>query len=153
MGTIYRETKRFWIVYIGLLGLYSGYRFHAPVDVLGTGFYFGVYESFKHVAPKNNGVPVAWASLVGGGLAGMISWILVFPLDVYVFNSCSIKSLVQKEALITERKFMVIVKERYQELGIAGFYRGMNMQLIRSVPVHALNFYVYENVLDFCRSF
>jgi hypothetical protein len=129
----------------GIFGLYSGYRFHAPVDILGTGFYFGVYETFKSMAPKTNGAPAGWVSLVGGGLAGALSWILVFPLDV-------VKSLVQKEALTTTRSFSTIVKERYQEFGIRGFYRGMNMQLVRSVPVHALNFYVYENVLNFCQS-
>jgi hypothetical protein len=115
------------------------------VDILGTGFYFGVYETFKAMAPQKNGVPAGWVSLVGGGLAGALSWILVFPLDV-------VKSLVQKEALTTTRTFSTIVKERYQEFGIRGFYRGMNMQLVRSVPVHAINFYVYENVLNFCRS-
>jgi solute carrier family 25 (mitochondrial carnitine/acylcarnitine transporter), member 20/29 len=138
-----------WVRHIikskGFFGLYSGYRFHAPVDILGTGFYFGVYETFKSIGPKENGLPAGWVSLMGGGLAGAISWILVFPLDV-------VKSLVQKEALTTTRSFSAIVTERYREFGIKGFYRGLPMQLVRSVPVHALNFYVYENVLHFCRS-
>lgn len=57
--------------------------------------------------------------------------------------------MVQKESFGT-RTTKEIIKERYQEFGVRGFYRGMSMQLVRSVPVHALNFYVYENVFDYC---
>jgi hypothetical protein len=137
------EWIRFILKEKGVLGLYSGYGFHAPVDILGTGFYFGVYETFKFYSfyfPIDEG----FIPLLGGGLAGSVAWILVFPLDV-------IKSIVQKEALYGKSSVKYLIKKRFNDYGISGFYRGLNMQLIRSFPVHSLNFYVYENVLKLCK--
>lgn len=64
----------------------------------------------------------------------------------------SVKSMVQKEGLNdSPRRTALLVAERFKEFGLAGFYRGLSMQLIRSVPVHSLNFYIYESVLSYCR--
>jgi hypothetical protein len=165
------DWVRFIVKQKGLKGLYSGYQFHAPVEILGTGFYFMVYETFKHNAfhytdkinasnteagaigtdattytfGKPLGINQAWIPLVGGGLAGSLSWILVFPLDV-------IKSMVQKEAF-TNTSVKDLVLMRFKEFGLGGFYRGLSMQLIRSFPVHSLNFYVYENVWAWCNAY
>ncbi|KAJ3301992.1 hypothetical protein HDV03_005525 [Kappamyces sp. JEL0829] len=130
----------------GVSGLYTGYRYHAPMDIFGTAAYFAIYESFKYYGPKNtDGSPRAWVSVGGGGLAGALSWIVVFPMDV-------VKSMVQKEGLNdSPRRTALLVAERFKEFGLAGFYRGLSMQLIRSVPVHSLNFYIYESVLSYCR--
>lgn len=113
---------------------------------LGTSFYFAVYETIKYYGPKDiHGSPLPWVSVVGGGCAGALSWVVVFPIDV-------VKSLVQRDALkndpMTSKQ---LVRERFREMGIAGFYRGLSMQLLRSVPVHSLNFYVYESVLSYCK--
>ncbi|KAJ2989533.1 hypothetical protein HDV02_004959 [Globomyces sp. JEL0801] len=66
----------------GFRGLYTGYSIHAPLEFLGCGSYFGLYELFKYYGPSNNGVPLPWVSLAGGGAAGALSWALVFPMDV-----------------------------------------------------------------------
>lgn len=52
----------------GVAGLYTGYRFHAPMDIFGTGVYFAIYESFKYYGPKDEyGTPLPWVSV--GGLS------------------------------------------------------------------------------------
>ena len=117
------------------------------MDIFGTGVYFAIYESFKYHGPKNSdGSPLPWVSVGGGGLAGALSWIVVFPIDV-------VKSMVQKEGLREIPKTAsVLISGRFQEFGIRGFYRGLSMQLIRSVPVHSLNFYVFETVVSWCKN-
>ena len=53
------------------------------MDIFGTSAYFAIYESFKYYGPKNDdGSPKAWVAVGGGGLAGALSWIVVFPMDV-----------------------------------------------------------------------
>ncbi|KAJ3310113.1 hypothetical protein HDV04_005379 [Boothiomyces sp. JEL0838] len=141
-----------WIAHVyrqgGFFGLYTGYRIHAPMEILGCGSYFAIYETIKYYGPKTeNGTPQHWVSLVGGGISGALSWVLVFPLDV-------LKSIVQKEAFSGhEKSVSYYFTERYKEFGVRGFFRGMSMQLMRSVPVHAINFYVYENMLHFCTNY
>jgi hypothetical protein len=137
-----------WIKYIynkrGVSGFYSGYRLHAPVDVLGTGFYFMIYESIKHYG-LDYGFKMDFLSLAGGGISGALSWIIVFPIDV-------MKSLYQKQALDKKSTLKELVRGRYEEMGLRGFYRGLSMQLIRSIPVHSINFFVYERVLNYCKN-
>ena len=137
-----------WIKFIyskrGFRGFYSGYSLHAPVDVLGTGFYFGIYESIKHFGSVN-GLNMNLLPLIAGALSGSLSWILVFPFDV-------VKSLYQKQVLITNTSISKLIQSRYREMGLLGFYRGLSMQLVRSVPVHSINFFVYEQVYRYCTS-
>ena len=116
------------------------------MDILGTGVYFAIYEAFKYYGPKAaDGSPLPWVSVGGGGLAGALSWIVVFPIDV-------VKSMVQKEGLRDIPKTAShLIAERFQEFGVKGFYRGLSMQLVRSVPVHSLNFLIFEQVMAFCR--
>lgn len=128
----------------GIRSLYRGYRLQLPMDCLGTMVYFGVYESVKNFGRDGEGKPRVLVSIAGGALAGCSSWTVVFPLDL-------VKSLVQREGLTNGTKSITsLVKERYLEMGFRGFYRGLSMQLIRAVPVHALNFLVYETVLEHC---
>lgn len=77
-----------WANYIymvkGLRGFYYGYSAHASMDIIGTAFYFGIYETFKHVASSSVGRVDVMVSVVGGGLAGSLSWLVIYPLDVYM---------------------------------------------------------------------
>ena len=139
-----------WVSYIinakGFRGLYTGYSLHAPMEFLACASYFGVYESIKSLGPQTNGKPDSWVSLLGGGISGAFSWFFVFPIDV-------VKSIEQKNAFRSNSQSIPhIIKDRYNEMGLKGFYRGMSMQMIRSVPVHAINFYVFENILAFCKN-
>ena len=137
-----------WIRYIrlkrGLAGFYSGYTLHAPVDILGTGLYFGIYESIKQFGAENK-LNMNLLPLVAGAVSGSLSWILVFPLDV-------MKSMYQKQVLYHHQTVTSLFLSRYREMGFLGFYRGLSMQLIRSVPVHSINFFVYEQVYQYCKS-
>ncbi|KAJ3287473.1 hypothetical protein HK104_008563 [Borealophlyctis nickersoniae] len=131
----------------GLPGLYSGYGAYLLRDVLGTGMYFCGYETCKFLLTPEGGKAGPMIHMLGGGMAGTLSWIVLFPIDIT-------KSVLQREALRPNPKYAnayAFVRARWAKAGIRGFYSGISAQLVRSFPVHALNFLVYEHVMEFCK--
>ncbi|KAI8907353.1 mitochondrial carrier domain-containing protein [Gorgonomyces haynaldii] len=135
-----------WIAKIvrqkGVFGLYTGYHIHLPMDIIGVSFYFGIYEGVKQLLAHGN-TPSVYASLVAGGLAGSLSWVVVFPMDV-------MKSVWQKQGLLEPRPILTtsqLVKQLYQEGGIPRFYKGLGPQMVRSFGVHGISFVVYEQMV------
>lgn len=79
IGTVEAIKKIFRLH--GVRGLYAGFPLHLARDTIGSGIYFGVYETTKQVLAKYQGAtqpkeafgPVA----VAGALCGVVSWIAV----------------------------------------------------------------------------
>ncbi|KAJ3064411.1 hypothetical protein HDU98_012175 [Podochytrium sp. JEL0797] len=131
----------------GVLGLYSGYSYHLARDLIGTGMYFGGYESMKVLFTPRGEVAGSMVHMMAGGLSGTLSWIILFPIDLT-------KSVMQKEAMQPIPKYTSarqFIARRFKSGGIRGFYHGIGAQLTRSFPVHAMNFLIYEHVLKWCR--
>ncbi|KAJ3148746.1 hypothetical protein HDU89_004596 [Geranomyces variabilis] len=137
----------------GPSGLYSGYSIHLVRDAIGTAFYFSGYEFCKHLLTKYlgtgaDGQPGAVTYMMAGGIAGTLSWLVLYPIDIT-------KSVLQREALQHRPKYLTalqFVTTRWRKSGIRGFYNGIGPQLVRSFPVHSINFLVYENVVRWCRA-
>jgi hypothetical protein len=140
----------------GVPGLYTGLSLHMLRDTFGTGFYWLSYETFKHLAMVNlpEGSPFLGAPLhlSAGGLAGITTWAITYPVDV-------VKSVVQKSALLQfmskgglglkDRKTALgVISKRWRVDGIRGFYFGIGATMLRAAPIHSLNFLVYEKVLE-----
>ncbi|KAI8928385.1 mitochondrial carrier domain-containing protein [Entophlyctis helioformis] len=141
-----------WFVHIvrtrGVLGLWTGFTTHVIRDSIGTGIYFSLYEMFKLVATPEGQTAGPLIHMLGGGIAGTLAWTFLFPIDV-------VKSVIQQDAFSAKRQFpggaWEFIRRRYARHGVAGFFRGIGPQLVRSFPVHSLNFVVYEHVLKTCR--
>ncbi|KAI8810263.1 mitochondrial carrier domain-containing protein [Cladochytrium replicatum] len=150
----------------GVVGLYSGYVPHLLRDGFGTGLYFTFYELLKHSLINYNAglysrpstdpptaadlaaAEVPLVHMLAGGLGGTVVWLFLFPIDLA-------KSVIQREALSDSPKYrstLEFVAKHWKKRGLVGFYHGLGPQLIRSFPVHSLNFLVYEQVTRFCRS-
>ncbi|KAF9305700.1 hypothetical protein BGZ74_009248 [Mortierella antarctica] len=153
----------------GWLGLYSGANLHIARDMLGTGIYFSSYETIKrlmsetieHIRPHPAAGPGATATTTqlkgpgpmvhffAGGLCGVFSWLVVFPIDL-------VKSVIQKEVLITHPKYsgaLDCAKDIVRREGVRGLYRGLSVTCYRAMPIHSLNFLVYEAVMDYVKRF
>lgn len=68
----------------GILGLYTGFHLHLLRETIGSGLYFGVYESTKQIMTTYSGAEKAnskGAVLVAGGLCGVGAWLFTYPLD------------------------------------------------------------------------
>ncbi|KAG0366383.1 hypothetical protein BGZ54_005413 [Gamsiella multidivaricata] len=164
----------------GWTGLYKGVGLHISRDMMGTGIYFSSYETIKrlmsetieHIRPHPHqalssvsasasalqGQPQlqAQAQLKGpgpmvhffaGGLCGVFSWLVVFPVDL-------VKSVVQKEVLMPQPKYsgaLDCAKDIVRRQGVRGLYRGLSVTCYRAMPIHSLNFLVYEAVMDYVK--
>ncbi|KAF9124272.1 hypothetical protein BGW39_008325 [Mortierella sp. 14UC] len=156
----------------GLVGLYKGASLHIARDMLGTGIYFSSYETIKrlmsetieHVRPHHPSATTQGASgtttattlkgpgpmvhFFAGGLCGVFSWLVVFPIDL-------VKSVIQKEVLVTHPKYsgaLDCAKDIVRREGVRGLYRGLSVTCYRAMPIHSLNFLVYEAVMDYVKT-
>ena len=69
----------------GVLGLYTGFHLHLLRETIGSGLYFGVYESTKQIMTTYSGADKAnsrGAVLVAGGLCGVGAWLFVSAAHV-----------------------------------------------------------------------
>ncbi|KAI5778220.1 mitochondrial carrier domain-containing protein [Geopyxis carbonaria] len=133
-GTI--QTARDIIKARGLLGLYSGFHLHFIRDVLGTAMYFTFYESGKLLFGAADGPgPVAIAA--SGGLCGLMSWLLIYPVD-------SAKAIYQRDVLTHKPGIPLPYR------GIRWFnrrmYRGLTVSMARSCILNAVFFSSYESI-------
>jgi solute carrier family 25 carnitine/acylcarnitine transporter 20/29 len=68
--------------------------------------------------------------LLAGGLAGSLSWLATFPVDV-------IKSRFQAEINGKYSGLIDCVRQTYNAHGIRAFFRGLTTSLVRGFPVNA----------------
>ncbi|KYK62001.1 hypothetical protein DCS_03146 [Drechmeria coniospora] len=133
----------------GLGGFYLGGLVTALRDSIGYGFYFWSYElatrswpaspassrpssSLAHDAPK---------VLLCGGLAGIATWVSIFPLDV-------VKTRVQAQGERGERSgALTIAREAYRRHGPEVFFRGLVACSVRAFVVNAVQWAVYEWIM------
>ncbi|KAH8668457.1 solute carrier family 25 member 45 [Xylariales sp. PMI_506] len=140
----------------GLRGLYFGGVVTALRDSIGYGFYFWSYElSSQWATPASKQEPSfsqnAIKVLLCGGLAGVVTWASIFPLDV-------IKTRVQAQTLATEAVPLTaslasphrrlgaveIARHAYREGGMGVFFRGLTICSVRAFAVNAIQWAVYE---------
>lgn len=123
---------------------------HHPLTITGLGpillrdlpafaTYFALYEMAKDKL-EGQGHPLWLSSCAAGGLAGVMSWVVVYPCDV-------IKSVVQTRPASTAHPplgMWATGKELLRAHGPRVFFRGMSVALLRALPVNCIVFPVYE---------
>ena len=142
----------------GLRGLYFGGVVTALRDSIGYGFYFWSYElSSRYMVSqmKERGMDSSYQEaakvLLCGGLAGVVSWASIFPLDVI---KTRLQMQVPSEAtpilggtLVAGGKRLgsiEIAKRAYKNEGLGVFWRGFAVCSVRAFIVNAAQFAVYE---------
>uniref|UniRef100_K3X0U1 Mitochondrial carrier protein n=1 Tax=Globisporangium ultimum (strain ATCC 200006 / CBS 805.95 / DAOM BR144) TaxID=431595 RepID=K3X0U1_GLOUD len=140
----------------GIRGLYRGFVPYAQREMLGNTAYFMAYEyakgalldKFVHSAPKmspeKEHIRTYQAIALAGGYAGLMYWIVVFPVD-------TVKSVMQADRLVNPQYKGVVdcVQQLYKEGGPARFVRGISPSLIRSFPANAVTFVAFETCMSF----
>ncbi|KAF2012196.1 mitochondrial carrier [Aaosphaeria arxii CBS 175.79] len=144
----------------GVRGLYYGGGITSVRDAVGYGFYFLSYEWSKQAlsSPEDTDREATLKVLLCGGLAGVITWASVFPLDV-------VKTRVQTQLLNTSEQqrpllrpqtgslppdstrrlsTMEIARQAYQKEGAGVFFRGLGICSVRAFVVNAVQWAVYE---------
>lgn len=148
----------------GVRGLYFGGVVTAIRDSVGYGFYFWSYElssRFLEERMRNREMgssgQEAAKVLLCGGLAGVVTWASVFPLDV-------VKTRVQTQILgargenatllgaegaANQRRLgaVEIARNAYRNEGIGVFFRGLGVCSVRAFIVNAVQWAVYEWIM------
>ncbi|KAF1328320.1 hypothetical protein FI667_g7002, partial [Globisporangium splendens] len=127
----------------GLRGLFLGYPITLLREVPSFGFYFGMYEYAKRKMIASDFNPHT-AMLTAGGIAGVGSWIIAYPMDV-------IKSSIQtiaENARHEEKTIAYQARRLYNLGGLKIFVHGLETAVVRAFPVNAVTFYCYENLSD-----
>ncbi|OQR87168.1 Mitochondrial Carrier (MC) Family [Thraustotheca clavata] len=117
----------------GIRGLFLGFWPTIIRDSYSFGAYFYVYEAFKRSLQAKK-VDDTTSMLIAGGAAGVISWGLVYPIDV-------IKSCIQtlpRDATAIEKTMKYQTLQLYRERGYKPFVNGLGTTLLRAFPVNAV---------------
>ncbi|PSR92322.1 mitochondrial carrier domain-containing protein, partial [Coniella lustricola] len=171
-------TKDIWRTQGGVSGLYFGGGITALRDSIGYGFYFWSYELSKrwmgHCSGDSTGLGTIDAAkvLFCGGLAGIVTWVSIFPLDV-------IKTRLQAQVLLPQTSHygqggehapllanadrmqqpqqqpqqqqrlgaIEVARQAYREAGPRVFFRGLGVCSIRAFIVNAVQWAAYEWIM------
>lgn len=157
--TIHREH--------GPKGLFRGLSATALRD-LGYGAYFVGYEATSRyltapspglsgstsLSDSNQGSIPLWVLFVSGGVAGVVGWLLTFPMDVVKTRMQSTEPtetrMITQSGVTTGdnpyRTIISTIRHTYRIDGGGGFFRGLSPTLLRAIPVNMATFAVYETV-------
>jgi solute carrier family 25 carnitine/acylcarnitine transporter 20/29 len=145
----------------GFRGLYRGFVSTASREVPAFGIYFGSYrQMMKALTPENSASPPVAAILLSGGIAGSLSWGVVYPVDVIKTNvqlSTTTVDPVTHTAGGTSSAIMDgsrstgnpnsmlnVTRTLYRRYGYSIFFRGFSTAVVRAFPVNSAVFFFYE---------
>ncbi|KAI9923996.1 hypothetical protein MW887_007454 [Aspergillus wentii] len=131
LGTI--EAIKQIVQRYGLRGLYTGFHLHALRDTIGSGLYFGVYESVKQVAARELGADKSpfGAPMIAGAICSTVPWFCTYPLDTRKTRAQSV--LLGKTKEVGEASVAVAKSSMYKGLSIILIRTGVNNMILLSI--------------------
>lgn len=134
----------------GIRGLYLGGTITSIRDSFGYAWYFWTYELSKRLLlsrqPDPFIEPKASDVLIAGGIAGVVTWASIFPLDViktrlqtqsHLLDDPQRPLLGQETLSTKKRSSWSIARDIARSEGISGFYRGLGVCSLRAFIVNA----------------
>uniref|UniRef100_A0A915C7Z9 Mitochondrial basic amino acids transporter n=1 Tax=Parascaris univalens TaxID=6257 RepID=A0A915C7Z9_PARUN len=121
----------------GIQHLYRGVIATLARDIPSYGVYFASYDRMaKSLSCDNTSESLTNVQLLfAGGIAGVLSWVVNYPVDV-------IKSKFQSDDKFTS--YMQTIKFTYKTEGYRGFFAGFNSTILRAFPTNAATFFAVE---------
>lgn len=145
-GSIYRGPWDACIDIIrknGILGVYRGFLVHIVRDIPSYGLYIVAYEYLNNTGERM--FPLLSDSVLNfftGGIAGIISWTSIMPLDV-------VKNRIQADPhRQTYHNALHCARLAYQEDGLRVFFRGLPAISVRAFLVNGFTLMVYSYILN-----
>ncbi|KAL5401321.1 hypothetical protein PMIN03_011612 [Paraphaeosphaeria minitans] len=150
----------------GIRGLYYGGAITSIRDAFGYGWYFWTYEWSKQAvsSPTDTDRDAAIKVLLCGGLAGVVTWASIFPMDVVktrvqtqLINVRAPHRDGEREALLPHQAHgrrlstLQVAQKAYQAEGARVFFRGLGICSIRAFIVNAVQWAVYEWMMRLSR--
>jgi hypothetical protein len=138
------------------MGLYTGALPTFLGSSIGYGFRFATYDKtvtwvnghidgLESSSINQNRTAKILSIILGGGLAGMATWLSHFPLDL-VANKMMAEVVLSHhpEAHFQKKGMLDQFRTVYQNQGWRGYFRGIGPCLLRAFPVNAAIFLSYE---------
>lgn len=129
----------------GIRGVFQGYSAAIVKIIPNYAAYFGFYEMSRRTFARGYGgnvdlLPAPYV-LAAGGIAGTLSWLVIYPLDV-------VKSKMQCDSTEpSQRVYRTLgstIQQVYRTQGFRGFWVGVAPCLVRAFPANAVCFLVYD---------
>lgn len=130
----------------GFKGLYRGLGSTIARECIGGSVFFGSYEQARELLKpdgKRKENCDAIATMGAGSLAGIFTWLVIYPIDV-------IKSRVQVSAKKSEFQ---LIKNEVLSQGSQGLYSGLLPTLVKTIPVAAVLLFSVEFSKPFYREY
>ncbi|RAK71831.1 putative mitochondrial carrier protein [Aspergillus fijiensis CBS 313.89] len=137
----------------GWRGLYYAGGITCARDAIGYGFYFWSYEYCKRLISSEDDTTnlAALKILLCGGIAGVVTWTSVFPLDVIktrlqagTIETSQDRPLLPSRIHTRDASSIKVAREVYQTEGLKAFYRGLGVCSFRAFIVNAVQWATYE---------
>ncbi|KRX10535.1 Mitochondrial carrier domain [Pseudocohnilembus persalinus] len=124
----------------GIKGYFKGLGI-SQLGLIHVGLYYSIYESLKNKVEahrkqndeKLNASDIFLASSVAKG----VSIYFTYPTQ---FIATRLQVLEQQQPLLQQ------MKQIYKQEGIKGFFKGIKIEVLRSIPANALTFMIYEKI-------
>lgn len=155
-----RQTIRHVYRTEGFGGFYKGLGATAVRDIPSIGIYFFIYKNARDIfgkleqraikiepgmPPAAHHEPSSLATIMAGGLAGTLSWAVIYPLDVIkTVTQVSTAPAVAGGKAYKDMHSWEVGVSLFRQYGIRSFYRGLAPTLLRAFPVNASTFFFYE---------
>jgi hypothetical protein len=138
------ESTRRIIARQGPLGLWTGFGLHLKRDTIGSGIYFGVYETTKQSLNSYYGAEKAnsaGAIAMAGAICGVGAWVFTYPLDTMktraqnnlVGNTGSLSTALQSAA-----------KSAATSAAAGSKWKGVEMIILRSTLQNMIQMSFFE---------
>ncbi|ODN04271.1 Mitochondrial basic amino acids transporter [Orchesella cincta] len=113
-------------------GVFKGWGITLGREIPGFGIYFASYEAMTRMGDGQVGT---LGMLMAGGMAGVLSWIVTFPIDV-------VKTRLQCDDRGKYSGAFDCARKTYRSEGYRAFSRGLVSTVIRAFPTNAATFTV-----------
>ncbi|KAI9370840.1 mitochondrial carrier domain-containing protein [Aspergillus egyptiacus] len=143
----------------GWKGLYFAGGITCARDSIGYGFYFWSYEYCKRLMSSDNddANAIAMKVLLCGGIAGIVTWASVFPLDVIktklqantISADSEARPLLHSQKSRQNLNSFKLAREVYRTEGFKAFYRGLGICSLRAFIVNAVQWATYEWLMKY----
>ena len=121
-------------------GLFTGTGATIAREVPQCAVYFLTYDTIRRACENWAGPSYETSGIVlAGGTAGVVQWVVTYPLDV-------VKSKIQAFPPGTYKGMLDCARQSVKQDGPLVFFRGIEMALLRAFPLHASIFITCETI-------
>lgn len=133
----------------GAKNLFVGFAPHLYCECFGRGAYFLSYEYLKREMASGqqdaNKSLTLWQRMMAASVSGMSCWTIIYPADVI---RCRMYALAANSSSQAQATSLEVTRSMWRTGGVASFFRGFGLTVVRAGPVAAVVLPVYDLTLE-----